>query len=391
MSRRSVVLSPRTNADGEGHLREIRTHRVHRRLEGVEPPVESRFKPVESSSQRVDPGSKARFDPVHPGFHPVEPPLEPSTHLVDPSIEPRLRPDEPRLQPVDPPVECVEATPREPCQKGSDNCDDRRVDRRSQEIHQPRILPGEAHHQDLSTLARGSDGVVAGPASESTAILHAMLVPARPTRRGLYLRAVLDVLALGALVYLVKSPLVWLLMAINVALYFVGAAIARRMGQRLFRPLLVAWLLAFPVVVVLLSFGDVSTDQWGGLMLNVIVVVPVISLSFPLGILLALGRRSSLPAISWFCVGFIELLSAASRGDSSSGDTAGVPNVVGMDLQSAQDTLQANGFYNLGSHDVTGEASFQILDRNWEVVDQTPSAGTMTDMSVRVELGVVRK
>jgi general L-amino acid transport system permease protein len=70
----------------------------------------------------------------------------------------------------------------------------------------------------------------------------------------------------------------------------------------------VAWLLAFPVAVVLLSFGDVSTDQWGGLMLNVIVAVAVISLSFPLGILLALGRRSSLPAISWFCVGFIELI-----------------------------------------------------------------------------------
>ena len=64
-----------------------------------------------------------------------------------------------------------------------------------------------------------------------------------------------------------------------------------------------------------------------------------------------------------------------------------VPDVVGMDLQSAQDTLQAHGFYNLGSHDVTGEASSQILDRNWTVVDQTPSAGTMTDMSVRVELG----
>lgn len=34
----------------------------------------------------------------------------------------------------------------------------------------------------------------------------------------------------------------------------------------------------------------------------------MISLSFPLGILPALGRRSSLPAISWFCVGFIELI-----------------------------------------------------------------------------------
>jgi general L-amino acid transport system permease protein len=137
---------------------------------------------------------------------------------------------------------------------------------------------------------------------------HAVLVPGRPTRRVLYLRAVLAVLALGALVYLVKSPLVWMLMAITVTLYFGGAAIGHRMGRRLLRPLLVAWLLAFPVVVVLLSFGDVSTDQWGGLMLNVIVAVAVISLSFPLGILLALGRRSSLPAISWFCVGFIELI-----------------------------------------------------------------------------------
>ena len=137
---------------------------------------------------------------------------------------------------------------------------------------------------------------------------HAVLVPGRPTRRGLYLRAVLAVLAVGALVYLVRSPLVWLLMAITVALYFGGAAIGRRAGRRLLGPLLVAWLLAFPVVVVLLSFGDVSTDQWGGLMLNVIVAVAVISLSFPLGILLALGRRSSLPAISWFCVGFIELI-----------------------------------------------------------------------------------
>jgi len=116
------------------------------------------------------------------------------------------------------------------------------------------------------------------------------------------------VLSIGALVYLVKSPLVWLLMAITVALYFGGVAIARRRGRRLLWPLLVAWLLAFPVVVVLLSFGDVSTDQWAGLMLNVIVAVVVISLSFPLGILLALGRRSSLPAISWFYVGFIELI-----------------------------------------------------------------------------------
>jgi general L-amino acid transport system permease protein len=135
-----------------------------------------------------------------------------------------------------------------------------------------------------------------------------VLVQAGLTRRDIYLRAVVAVLALAALVYLVQSLLVWLLMTITVALYVGGAAAGRRIGRRLLRPLLVGWLLAFPVVVVLLSFGDVSTDQWGGMMLNVIVAVAVIALSFPLGILLALGRRSSLPAVSWFCVGFIELI-----------------------------------------------------------------------------------
>jgi len=137
---------------------------------------------------------------------------------------------------------------------------------------------------------------------------HGVLVPRHLTRRGLVLRAVLAVLTVGALVYLVRSPLVWLLMAVTVALFAVGVVAGRRLGRRLLRSLLVAWLLAFPVVVLLLSVGDVSADQWGGLMLNVIVAVAVIALSFPLGILLALGRRSSLPAVSWFCVGFIELI-----------------------------------------------------------------------------------
>ena len=134
------------------------------------------------------------------------------------------------------------------------------------------------------------------------------LIPPHRTRRGSYLRVVLAVLALGALFYLVKSLLVWLLLAIAVALYAGGVAAGRRLGRRLVRPVLVAWLFAFPVVVLVLSLGDVGASRWGGMLLNVIVAVAVIALSFPLGILLALGRRSSLPAVSWFCVGFIELI-----------------------------------------------------------------------------------
>jgi general L-amino acid transport system permease protein len=135
-----------------------------------------------------------------------------------------------------------------------------------------------------------------------------VLVPPIRTRRGAYLRVVLAVLAVGALVYLVESVFVWFLLAIAVALYAAGVATGRRLGRLLVRPVLVAWLLAFPSVVLILSFGGVGVAQWGGMLLNVIVAVAVIALSFPLGILLALGRRSSLPVVSWFCVGFIELI-----------------------------------------------------------------------------------
>lgn len=135
-----------------------------------------------------------------------------------------------------------------------------------------------------------------------------VLAPPIRTRRGAYLRGVLAVLAIGALVYLVESVFVWFLLLIAVALYVAGVATGRRLGRSVVRPVLVGWLLAFPAVVGILSFGGVGVAQWGGMLLNVIVAVAVIALSFPLGILLALGRRSSLPVVSWFCVGFIELI-----------------------------------------------------------------------------------
>ncbi|WP_220182845.1 PASTA domain-containing protein [Sphaerisporangium album] len=52
-----------------------------------------------------------------------------------------------------------------------------------------------------------------------------------------------------------------------------------------------------------------------------------------------------------------------------------LPNVVGMNLQAAQDKLQATGFYVLNDKDATGQGRFQVLDRNWVVTQQTPGAG----------------
>ncbi len=79
-----------------------------------------------------------------------------------------------------------------------------------------------------------------------------------------------------------------------------------------------AWLVAFillvfPVIGFYLlaggSFGlvVVDTPRWGGLSLTLIIAIVGIVGSFPIGLLLALGRRSQMPAVSAFCTGFIEL------------------------------------------------------------------------------------
>ncbi|MCC5979248.1 MAG: amino acid ABC transporter permease [Salinarimonas sp.] len=54
-----------------------------------------------------------------------------------------------------------------------------------------------------------------------------------------------------------------------------------------------------------LSF--VSTRQWGGLFLTLVISGIGITFSMPSGILLALGRRSTMPLIRLLCTGFIEL------------------------------------------------------------------------------------
>jgi general L-amino acid transport system permease protein len=67
----------------------------------------------------------------------------------------------------------------------------------------------------------------------------------------------------------------------------------------------------FPVVAYFLLHGgfglvEVPTAKWGGFMLNMVLASVAIIYSLPLGILLALGRRSELPLIRRFCVLFIE-------------------------------------------------------------------------------------
>lgn len=104
----------------------------------------------------------------------------------------------------------------------------------------------------------------------------------------------------------------WLFLFICAGLLIGGDQAARLAGKALLWPLIVAWLLSYPAVILILRGGlglpVVETKLWGGLMLTLILAISGIVLSFPLGVLLALGRRSSLPVIRTFCVLYIELI-----------------------------------------------------------------------------------
>ena len=70
----------------------------------------------------------------------------------------------------------------------------------------------------------------------------------------------------------------------------------------------------FPVLAtVLLSGGalgleHVPTHLWGGLLVTLVISSSGIAAAFPLGILLALGRRSRMPIVRWLSIGFIEFI-----------------------------------------------------------------------------------
>ncbi|MGD9785188.1 MAG: amino acid ABC transporter permease [Hyphomicrobiaceae bacterium] len=70
----------------------------------------------------------------------------------------------------------------------------------------------------------------------------------------------------------------------------------------------------YPIIAYYLLTGGifgleiVPTERWGGLLVTLVVAIVGIVASFPIAILLALGRRSRLPIVKWASVGFIEFI-----------------------------------------------------------------------------------
>jgi general L-amino acid transport system permease protein len=98
-----------------------------------------------------------------------------------------------------------------------------------------------------------------------------------------------------------------------VILIFIGVILAS-CDRRLWGGRLTAlWLAGLAVIGVLmwggiLGMSFVSQDRWGGLPVTLILATFGLALGFPLGIAVALGRCSKLPAIRSLCVLYVELI-----------------------------------------------------------------------------------
>jgi general L-amino acid transport system permease protein len=92
--------------------------------------------------------------------------------------------------------------------------------------------------------------------------------------------------------------------------YFIG-----RIKDLKAQPIIIAWLIT-PILAVILFAGfsnsevlrSIATTSWGGLMVTFLLALGGILLSFPLGVIMALGRRSKLPVVKAFATIYIETI-----------------------------------------------------------------------------------
>ena len=102
---------------------------------------------------------------------------------------------------------------------------------------------------------------------------------------------------------------------INTAFFMLFALVGTSffVPAKLKKYLLIFLLFVYPIIgLKLISGGDfgleyIETGAWGGLSLTFRVSAFALILCFPVGMFLALGRRSNLPAIRYTSIGFIEL------------------------------------------------------------------------------------
>jgi general L-amino acid transport system permease protein len=96
-------------------------------------------------------------------------------------------------------------------------------------------------------------------------------------------------------------------------LLFIGLYIVSAMRRFWRKELALVWIATLAVIGVLMWGGIlgmpyVPQERWGGLAITLILATFGIAFAFPLAVLVALGRRSRMPAIKTLCIVYVELI-----------------------------------------------------------------------------------
>jgi general L-amino acid transport system permease protein len=153
-----------------------------------------------------------------------------------------------------------------------------------------------------------------------------MLMPSAPYKREnlIYMAVVFPMLALVLLTggnfrytpftNIARGALGFAIEFLVLSVVVIGAAagLARATGGAPWKAARRAAIIMAAIAAVLVVIGadwglaPVRTPLWGGLMVTLVIAVTGIAASLPFGIVLALGRRSSMPVVRLVCVAFIE-------------------------------------------------------------------------------------
>ena len=134
-----------------------------------------------------------------------------------------------------------------------------------------------------------------------------------PSKKDLFL--ISSSIIIICLIFTTSSKILHVVISLFIcaASYFISHFISKSSNKKSFQnSLKILWLLLLPIIFTLLIIGGgPKPNLWGGFLLNMILACIAIGFGFPLGILFALGRASSLPAIKTVCTIYIETIRGA--------------------------------------------------------------------------------
>ena len=134
-----------------------------------------------------------------------------------------------------------------------------------------------------------------------------------PSKKDLFL--ISSIIIIICLIFTTSSKILYVVISLFIcaASYFISHFISKSSNKKSFQnSLKILWLLLLPIIFTLLIIGGgPKPNLWGGFLLNMILACIAIGFGFPLGILFALGRASSLPAIKTVCTIYIETIRGA--------------------------------------------------------------------------------